>query len=68
VLSPYLADAIDPVIDIPGAVTAVRGRAPLNLRELVHYRGADLPHAGLAWRAGHELELAEPDLRLGEIA
>jgi hypothetical protein len=57
VLAPYLVDAIDPVIDISGAVTAVRGRAPLNLRELVHYRGADARHPGLtSWLAGDKLE------------
>lgn len=69
VLAPYLVDPIDPVIDAPATLTAVRGRAALNLRDLVHYRGVDVPHPGLAaWQAGDELALSEPDLRPDEIA
>jgi hypothetical protein len=69
VLSPYLVDPIDPVIDAPATLTAVRGHAPLNLRDLVHYRGAGVPHPGLvAWQAGDELERSEPDLRTDEVA
>lgn len=69
VLTPYLVDPIDPVIDAPATLTAIRGRAALNLRDLVHYRGAGVPHPGLsAWQAGDDFELSEPDLRLDEVA
>ncbi|MGI8779826.1 MAG: RES family NAD+ phosphorylase [Solirubrobacteraceae bacterium] len=69
VLSPYLVDPVDPVIDVPGTLTAVRGRAALNLRDLVHYRAAGVPHPGLAaWQAGHDFDLSEPVLRPDELA
>ena len=68
VLAPYLPAPIDPVIDIPGAPTAVRGRSPLSLRDLVHYRGAGVTHPGLAaWQAGEDFELSEPAIRNDEI-
>lgn len=69
VLSPYVVDPVDTVIDAPATLTAVRGHAPLNLRDLVHYRGAGVPHSGLAaWQADEELERLEPDLRPDEVA
>lgn len=68
VLSPYLLDPIDPVIDTPGAPTAIRGRAPLGVGALVHHRGSAVRHPGLvAWEAGDGFELAEPELGPGEI-
>jgi hypothetical protein len=69
VLSPYLVDPLDPIIDAPGTLTAVRGRAALNLRHVVHYRGAGVPHRGLAaWQAGDVFDLSEPDLRPDQVA
>ena len=69
VLAPYLPEPIDPVIDIPGAHTAVRGRSPLNLRDLVHHRGAGVMHPELAaWQAGEDFELSEPAMRSDEIS
>lgn len=48
---PYLADPLDPAVDVPAAVAAESARPPLNLPELVCYRGDQ--HAGLtAWRRG----------------
>jgi hypothetical protein len=69
VLAPYLVDPIDPVIDAPGTLTAVHGRAALNLRDSVHYRRAGVPHPGLAaWQAGDDFALSEPELRPDEVA
>jgi hypothetical protein len=48
-------------IDWPGSVTAQDGRCPDGLWEMVHYRGAGTPHAGLAaWERGETLEFREP--------
>jgi hypothetical protein len=69
VLAPYLPEPIDPMIDSPGAPTALRGRAPLELRPLVHHRGAAVVHPALAaWQAGDDFELQEPAIRSDEIA
>jgi RES domain-containing protein len=69
VIAAYLPDPIDPLIDTPAASTSVRGRAPLNLRDLVHHRGTGVIHPGLAaWQGGNEFELLEPVLGGDEIA
>lgn len=69
VLTPYLLDPIDPVIDTPGAPTAIRGRAPLGLSDLVHHRGSAVRHPALAaWEAGVAFEFTEPQLRPGELS
>lgn len=60
--APYLAEQIDDV-DVPVSVTAVAGRAPEDLVDLVHHRFAGTTHAALeAWRDGEPFELDEPPL------
>jgi RES domain len=69
VISPLLLEPIDPVIDTPAAIAAVRGRAPLNLTPLVHRRDADVSHAELAaWEREEVSEFTEPVLEVDELA
>lgn len=59
VLLPWAVDAVDPEVDVPGAVTADRAGAPLAVLPHVRWRGTE--HTGLtAWRAGSGRPFLEP--------
>jgi hypothetical protein len=67
VASPFLLDPIDDV-DVPVSVTAVAGRAPAPLVELVHHRYSAVEHPGLAaWRAGEPYQLREPEFAAADL-
>jgi hypothetical protein len=69
VISPLLLEPIDPVIDTPASIAALRGRAPPNLTPLVHLRGAAAPHAALAaWEQHEQYDFTEPLLQPDELA
>ena len=69
VISPLLVEPIDPAVDTPASIAAVRGRAPIQLISQIHYHGAGTPHAALeAWESGERYALDEPELRTDEIA
>ncbi len=57
--SPYLADVVDSLVDVPCATTAEDGRAQDAIPGLVRHYGQ--PHAGLeAWMAGNEYTYPQP--------
>jgi hypothetical protein len=56
-------------IDWPGSITCQDGRCPDGLWDLVHYRGSDAKHRGLAaWEAGETLEFEEPPVSASSLA
>jgi hypothetical protein len=69
VISALPVEPIDPAVDTPASIAAVRGRAPIQLIGLIHYRGAGTSHAALeAWETGGGYVLDEPELGADEIA
>ena len=68
VLAPWEVVPLD-VLDLPGALAAQVGRCPEGLWDLVHFRDACAPHAGLdAWERGEELLFEEPPVTSASLA
>lgn len=69
VISPLLFEPVNVNVNTPASVAAVRGRVPLGLVELVHYRDSGTRHASLeAWEIGEDHGFEEPELPAEEIA
>lgn len=63
VLAPYMADPVDPLLDVPGALAAVDARALEELEPLVRPL-EQLSHSAYdAWQKGALYEFLEPQAR-----